>query len=54
MQRNLAARERTLRALRLRQPKKISLHELDEVVGSKTMYRVIFGSPPNPALNSWA
>jgi predicted nucleotidyltransferase len=42
-----AARNRALRALRLRQPKKISVHKLDEVIGLNTPYRVVFGTLPS-------
>lgn len=46
LKRHLAAQRRTLSALRLRQPKKISLHALDEVLELKTPYQVVFGSLP--------
>lgn len=41
-----AARQRTLNALRLRQPGIISLHSLDEVISLGTPYQVIFGALP--------
>lgn len=47
MQRMDAAHTRTFRALRLRQPKKISLHTVDEVIRLATPYQVIFGTVPN-------
>jgi predicted nucleotidyltransferase len=42
----MAARHRTLRAIRLRQPKKISIHDLDEVIRLETPYKVVFGTLP--------
>ncbi len=45
--RGIAARNRALRALRLRQPKKISVHGLDEVVRLGTPFKVVFGEPPD-------
>ena len=44
--RGLAARNRTTRALRLRQPKKISVHALDEVRRLNTPFNVVFGALP--------
>lgn len=35
---------RAVAALRLRKPKKISVHQLDEVLGLGTPYRVVFGA----------
>lgn len=47
LKRGMAARNRALRALRLRQPKKISVHELDEVVRLGTPFKVVFGKLPD-------
>jgi hypothetical protein len=41
---------KTFAALRLRQPKKISLHELREVIDLGTPYRVVFGEVPESLL----
>jgi len=49
LRRGMAARNRALRALRLRQPKKISVHELDEVVRLGTPFKVVFGQLPERA-----
>lgn len=49
LSRGMAARNRALRALRLRQPKKISVHELDEVVRLGTPFMVVFGKLPERA-----
>jgi hypothetical protein len=46
LQRGTAAKNRTLRALRLRQPRKISVHGLDEVVRLGTPFKVVFGTLP--------
>ncbi|KGM52504.1 hypothetical protein N792_05405 [Lysobacter concretionis Ko07 = DSM 16239] len=42
-----AARSRAARALRLRQPKKISVHEWDEVMRLQTPYELVFGALPD-------
>lgn len=47
LRRGQAARNRARRALRLRQPKKISVHALDEVLNLKTPFRVVFGVLPS-------
>ena len=49
LRRGEAARNRALRALRLRQPRNISVHALDEVLRLKTPYRLVFGSLPKGA-----
>jgi len=49
LSRGMAARNRALRALRLRQPKKISVHGLDEVVRLGTPFMVVFGKLPERA-----
>ena len=46
IRRGEAARNRALRALRLRQPEKISVHQLDEVTRLGTAYEVVFGALP--------
>ncbi len=48
LRRAQAARSRSLRALRLRQPKKISVHGLDEVRRLDTPFRLVFGVLPEP------
>lgn len=52
LKRGMAAKSRTLNALRLRQPKKISVHELDEVVRLKTPFKVVFGELPQKAASA--
>lgn len=49
IERSMAARRRTLKALRLRQPRKISIHEMSELMNLDTRYRLIFGAlvPPH-------
>jgi len=46
LRRGVAARNRSLRALRLRQPKKISVHALEEVRRLNTPFRLVFGVLP--------
>src|SRR3546814_10651598 len=46
LRRGQAAQNRALRALRLRQPKKISVHALDEVRRLSTPFRLVFGVLP--------
>lgn len=52
LERGMAAKNRTLRALRLRQPRKISVHGLDEVVRLGTPFKVVFGTLPQEAASA--
>jgi len=45
----MAPSRRTYAALRLRQPKHISVHTLEEVLGLGTPYRVVWGALPAKA-----
>ena len=45
--RRVSAALSTFRALRLRQPRKISVHQLEEVVGLGTRYELVFGRLPD-------
>lgn len=46
LERGTAAKNRTLRALRLRQPRKISVHGLDEIVRLGIPFKLVFGTLP--------
>ncbi|MGH8160447.1 MAG: hypothetical protein ACREPQ_20245 [Rhodanobacter sp.] len=52
LRRGMAARNRALRALRLRHPKKISVHGLDEVVRLGTPFKVVFGELPQKTVSA--
>jgi hypothetical protein len=52
LRRGMAARNRALRGLRLRQPKKISVHGLDEVVRLETPFKVVFGELPQKVVSA--
>jgi hypothetical protein len=47
LKRGMSSYAKTLAALRLRKPAKISIHEMDEVIRLETPYRVIFGEMPS-------
>lgn len=49
LRRGQAAHNRALRALRLRQPKKISVHGLDEILSLNTPFRLMFGALSEPS-----
>ena len=49
LRRNRSESNRTMAALRLRKPKFISLHLMDEVLELGTPFEVVFGRPPDKA-----